>query len=557
MNAYSIIHNFDQPAYQPDFRFVAQALGYKQQKLDVNRQKIQSLYDHFSALDVTKGIHQEYVDKRLREILDINKNYHSMDLSDDNFASVVAGNVTQIMDDIVIGAVTDKRVMDFENKQWEEARLKNDGSYSTANHAEAMMLSDRQGYLQDEELGRRYKGGAGFRPYADYNKKFMDNIGKIEERLEAEYITEGPMSGQFKSIITKEVIEPQKIREEMSRLFNQEDYRQMQTDGWHQFSQMGEENFAQMWNGKVDGIIDNYTRQKDYLQGLILGGKATASEKAEYQTTITTIDEEIQNQTKSRFENLKQNGVDINKVYGKYYQDNYLESIVRTYAKDHVIDIKLDATHAENVKLNQNISEFNQTMAFNREKFVADQLYKNDKLTVDMLSKGLTRDPKTGAIITATSSSTSLPFVIGNSTVKPEASVKVFDKILDEQFNAHKDITTTIQTAFGIEYNLRSETMKEIITGFTTGGNDAVKHNPDGTATVKVDGRTQVISKEDVVKLTDYSYKTAQENEAMQSYFQGVNSTVDYMNTTLGKMYTAGRYAKGADLEKEQILPNC
>jgi hypothetical protein len=569
MNAYSILHNFDQPVYTPDFQFVSMALGYKQQKLDVNRQKIQSLYDHFSNLDVSKDVHKEYIDGRLKQILDINRNYHSMDLSDDNFASVVAGNVTQLMDDIVKGAVMDTRIIRAEDKEWEDQRLnfdpkKGGGKYNDLNREYALAMSDRGAYQQDKELGRRYKGGAGFIEYVDYNKKFLDNIDGISKRLNATFITEGPNAGQFRTIDKYEVVDPNKLRSEIERLFDPRDRKQMQIDAWGQYKD-NPQGFARAWNSNVESTTNAIEKQIQVLEAGMSSNTLTKSEKEVAQQQLEVLKSRAAQTKEQRFENIIQQGVRPEDLYGQLYTENYIESIVQTYAKQNLVDRKLDAAWAENVKLNQRIYEFNMDMNYKKEKDLGDRLLKLDELNMKAAKEGLVRDPQTGQWVKAGGAfGANVPGVfqgvydLATSIQEAEGNQDPFDNLLNESKQALTTITGTVQSVFGINYNLRSASMKELVQGLTSGGNEAVKFNPDGTATITIDKRTKTVSAEELKVLTENAFKTTFESQPLKEFYTGVSSTVDYINESLGQMFSTGRYAPGGDLDRkgETPIPN-
>lgn len=189
MNSRSILHNYDNAQlYTPDFQFIQQALAFKQNKIDVNKQKIYNLYDQMAMLKVDKDVDQEYINRRLEQAKALTNRYASGDLSDDNFASSIMANIGQIVDGKVKNAVLSTRLREAEDKVWKDVQEKSPDKYSANNQRYAIAKSDRAAYLASQEAGALYKGGAGFIEYRDLGKKLMDNIDKIQSRAKLKWI---------------------------------------------------------------------------------------------------------------------------------------------------------------------------------------------------------------------------------------------------------------------------------------------------------------------------------------------------------------------------------
>jgi len=557
MNAYSILHNFDQPVYTPDFQFVSMALGYKQQKLDVNRQKIQSLYDHFSNLDVSKDVHKEYIDGRLKQILDINRNYHSMDLSDDNFASVVAGNVTQLMDDIVKGAVMDTRMIRAEDEEWEKARQKGDGKYNETNHQYALTMSDRGAYQQDQELGRRYKGGARFIEYTDYNKKYLDNIDKVLKRLNLTEITTGEYIGHFRNQVTHEIISPDRLREEVMRMFDERDYRQMDIDGWGRFSKMGEDNFRGVWNNRVEQVINSYQGQAEAYRAQLSRGSLTAEQRTQLQDYINQLEKQADTYKEQKFENLKEKGVDVNKLYGELYKENYIESIVRTHAKDEITKIELDATYAKNVEFNQKLREWQTSVNFK----TAEELRAARRLQLDEAKAGFKYNRETGQYEPVRGLSTGNNLIDGllmfpNETDYTKEKVNLVKDMFDEANIAQTEINNLFRETTNAQYNLSSNDVADLISQYNAGN---IKQEGGKNIITFGGGKTMKLTDQQVVQLDHAISRTIHTAPNIVEYFDQIQNVITNVNADLGRLVTAGNIgAEGDGWNKKWtgILPN-
>jgi hypothetical protein len=522
MNAYSIVHNYGEPTYSPDFNLISTALNFKQQKLDVNRQKLQSIYDQFSSLDVYREDHKEYVNSRLKQVLDINKSYHNMDLSDSNFASVVAGNVMQVADDVVKGAIADTRIIRKEDAEWEKHRVAADGKYNERNHQYALEMSDRRAYRGAEELGRRYKGGADFIAYTDYNKKYNDNIDKVLARLKVEQIETGPNVGAFRNIITREIVTADKIREEMSRVFDENDKRQMKIDGWAQYSRLPEGQFQQMWNDGVNSKTEQLQEAVETMQARIARGGLTKDEKQQAESIITTFQDNIQSIKESRFENLVEKGFQPVDLYGQLYTSNYIDSIANTNARNIVKSIDLDKAHAESVKFNQANKQFEMNYAL-----------KEKQLELSGLKEGFKYDPKLGWIPIEVAQGAETTTQLEASPNKDLTEENVLENIVNQRQEGFKKVNDIIKSNWGKAGNLSSNQRAEVIGQIT---NNTASQNQDGTFTIKVSGNNVVVTEDEYKQLVQASYNATNENPVVATLHNNYKSIIEDTYKDMGKL---------------------
>jgi hypothetical protein len=534
MNAYSIVHNYGEPTYSPDFNLISTALNFKQQKLDVNRQKLQSIYDQFSSLDVYREDHKEYVNSRLKQVLDINKSYHNMDLSDSNFASVVAGNVMQVADDVVKGAIADTRIIRKEDAEWEKHRVAADGKYNERNHQYALEMSDRQAYRGAEELGRRYKGGADFIAYTDYNKKYLDNIDKIEKRLKEKFIQEGQAAGQFRTIEEWEVIAPEKIRSEMERLFDENDKRQMNIDGWATYSKSPDEVFQREWNGKVDSQISLFETDIKKTEALLVKGGLTESERIAAQDRVKLLDKTKQTLQEQRFENLLEKGVPKESLYGKLFADNYIDGVVQTYAKANLVGKKVDEAWAEHVKFTQKQLEFQ----YEQNKDKEDRQY-------DAAKDGMWKNPQTGKwekdpLIEAKKNA---PTVVGDMPsqdgYEPNAGIT---SIFKERYNAIQGIDNVLLETGSFASNLTPKQRQELIQVFNNLDGKTFTPDAEGNVTVNFAGKKVKLTPDQVSRINENIAVATKESVHLKQYYQNIKGVIDTtIDEDLGPRFTRGQ----------------
>lgn len=395
MNAYSIIHNYDQPVYTSDFNLVQTALGMKQQRLDTNRAKIQSVYDQYASLQVRNEFYQNYIGDHLQQVLDINKQYHNLDLSDSNFASAIAGNVSQILDDQVMGAIMDTKRMDAEDKEWEEKRLKGDGSYNRVNHEYALAMSDRQRYLQTADFDNRYQGGASFIEYTDYSKKWNEVAKDIEKRLGAKYFEQGPNAGVFRYIDSGTEVKAEDLRSELQRVFSSKDLMQMQIDGWDNYRNLPTENFKQEWDSYHSSKVDVIDYQRSALESYRNSGKLTQTEIDQIDAQLNSYDS-ARASLEGRMFSKGFQAENLPGLYGHLFTEKYMDGIVSTYAGRKLESREIDKAHMEGIKFNFDVRKHNESMRLAQDKFLDESNYRKAKLLLEGQKEGLRFNEKTG-----------------------------------------------------------------------------------------------------------------------------------------------------------------
>lgn len=566
MNAYSIVHNFDQPVYTPDFDLVTTALNFKQTKLNHNREKLSNMYEQFAALQVRNGYYQEYIEDRLKKVLDINRNYHNMDLSDDNFAAVVSGNVSQILDEHVKGAIADTRRMDAEDKEWEEKRVKADGKYSSINHEYAIAMSDRNRYLSTREKGNRYQGGAQFIEYSDYSEKWSKTVKDLKDRLGWTYFETSPGVGGFMYQDKKQVVKPEDVRAEMMRVFNANDLRQMQIDGWAQYKDMEPQRFGQIWNSKIDNEVSMYDQAIKNLQAEVNSGKLTESQKQERENLIQQLNGRISETKQNSFENLYDpNNPDPRKLaslQGSFYQQQYMQSIVDSYSGVNHLERKLDAVSAEYMKYKQRENHFQKRLDFDTLKFSSQNTLDWAKTKITAYSKGLEWDKDTqewvpiGQNITGP---TDPRATFTRDNVEAVDGITLVGEYYDKKFQA----SNTIRSMFNYDTKdgkkagwLNPSQLTEVIQGITKG--DLAETVAQGGLYKTKDGRTLDFSKltaekrKDLLTQATIAYSS---DPKIEAYEKELGKTVKDGITEFSKLVAPGGDLYNKSNTLEQTLP--
>lgn len=355
-NPYSILHNYDQPVYSPDFNFINAALSFKQNNLNANRAKLQNLYDQFASLKVAKDVDQKYIENRLEEVRNITNQYASMDLSDPNFASSLMMNMGQVVDDNVKTAVFSTRRIQAEDAEWADKKKNKPELYSSLNHSYAVnVLSDRQRYLTTQEVGDSYKGGADFVEYRDLSKKFMDNLPKIQDALKATWIQTGPQEGYFKSLSKMEAVDRNTMESVLENILDEKDLQQIRANAWGQFGSMSEEALRENFNNFYHVKTTDLDTQIENLK--VLQKTETGDKLVEVNNSLANLEAARQKKVGSNpsyDEVVAKSGKAA--AYTTLYRDNYFDGYLDAYSyAPREIDRSIDEVSKANIEFEEKV----------------------------------------------------------------------------------------------------------------------------------------------------------------------------------------------------------
>lgn len=292
-NAFSYLHNYDQSLYNPDFNLIGKAMAYKQNKLDMNRAKLENLYDQYSALDVLKGVDQEYVDKKLKKIKNIADRYSNGDLSNDYLTRSIAENIDQVVDQNVINAVQSTALYRADQQEWQELKKNNPEKYSDRNYRYAQQAA--MPWLQSDEVGAVYKGGAGVIEYVDINKEFTELGQKLAKQFKWEYKELSPGRGFFRDVVTKKVVDSGKVRQAMDGYWNEKMSRQATINGWDMYNGMSNDQLKSVYTSYVDGKASGIQSKINSYQNFLSRGDITQSQRQNTQELLKKSAAELEN----------------------------------------------------------------------------------------------------------------------------------------------------------------------------------------------------------------------------------------------------------------------
>lgn len=335
-NAYSILHNYDQPVYEPNLDLVTKVLSYKQQKLDTGRQKLQSLYDEFSMLDIYKDSDREYAEERLNQVKSMVDRYASGDLSSDALVRDIASNMDNFVDDNVINAVVSTKSFKSDLSTWNKVREEEPERFGEQNYNYA--LTRAQNYLANDKIGQKYNGEASFIEYVDVDKRLLEEMPKAMKALKEEFVELTPGSGIFYDKVTMERVPRNRMERVMKLSIGQDGYRQLGINAWSESQSYGEGQIRESYNSFYSSQLSQLNNDIQNTKNLI--SKKTGQDRE-------ALKESLRNKESQR--SIIQNRIDsssqMDKVsmYQDLYTKRYEDDVLSAYSYDsRVIKRELD-----------------------------------------------------------------------------------------------------------------------------------------------------------------------------------------------------------------------
>lgn len=356
-NPYSILHNYDQPVHTPDFNFIQTGLAYKQGHLNENRQKLQSAVDKFAILDVYRDVDKGYVEERLEAVMQVANKYANGDVSSDAFTNSILKNINQVVDPRVKNAVLSTRKFRNEQAQWEKLKEKEPDAYNDNNYAYSLQASES--WRKGQEPGEIYSGGGGVRKYVDYNKTIRENIPKIQEMLEAEWIEDAGVGvgGYFREISTKRAVDRGKMENALNTFLGGKEMDQMRIDAWAKYSRMDDESLERQYNGYFSPQLEASQENVEKYTKLI-EQEQNPTKKAEYQRLLDLEEKNVNSISTNSFDNVVEKvgkEAAYTTLFSRQYKDSYLDAY--SYAP---LEIKREVNQldVENRNLEMKLREY-------------------------------------------------------------------------------------------------------------------------------------------------------------------------------------------------------
>ena len=369
-NAYSILHNYDQPVYQPNLDLVTKVLSHKQQKLDTGRQKLQSLYDEFSMLDIYKDSDREYAEERLNQVKSMVDKYASGDLSSDALVRDISSNMDNFVDDNVINAVVSTKSFKSDLSKWSQVQEDDPDRFGEQNYRYAMNRA--QNYLANDKVGQKYNGEASFIEHVDLHKMFSEKAPEIAKNLGYEYVDLGQGRMGFRTLDTYEVVDRNQMNSILEGMLGDKEMKQMHINAWDQVQRIGDEGVREMFTRSKESQINSLNFKKESYQNVLDNNPGTEFAKGAAEA-ISNINEEINRVNNQDFGKLTES-VGILGIATSLYKEDFKRSYLDGYSyAPRLVDSK---AYDLDVKVNNNLIQ--------QEKLSLARMAKADKLKDDI-----------------------------------------------------------------------------------------------------------------------------------------------------------------------------
>lgn len=489
MNPYSILHDYDQEKYTPDFGFIQTGLAYKQGKYNQNKQLIESKLNEYKMLQVYRDVDKEYVGERLDSILKIADQHLSGDLSSDAYTDSITRHLGQLMDPTVKNAVSSTKIFEAENTRWDDLKEKSPEKYSDLNRSYALRASEA--WRNGQVAGERYNGGGDVIEFTDVNKTFTEAIPKMQEMLKAEWVQDGPGNGYFRSLSTYEAVPRQSMEQALDTLIGQKERNQLRINAWGTYSQVDDANLREDYNNYFSPQLENSQSKVDQYNKMI----SSETDETKKQDLINVRDRE-----QKIVDDLNSNSYDdVVGSYGKeaaystLYMSKFKDGYLNAYSyepreiKREVNQLDVETRNLETKLRDQNLAERKfeldvSNSEFDKEKFFIEQSTKQ-----------------------STTGSANTPLIGPSSVLGPEQgySPEADSHIKAQQAletQATKDMKSVLGSQFG---NLNGSQLKQL-------GGQLKNIAGKNSITVTIDGETKKIDLTDdknlqaVIDFKDY-----------------------------------------------------
>lgn len=178
-NAYSVIRARQGWIDPTDQDFTLKALMFKQQKYDAGQAKVQSVLDKYESLQLARGVDREYLNSRMREVVDSVNTLGPQDLSSNTITSSITNHIGQVLDNNVMTAVQETAKIRAYQSEVAQVKEKHPELYNPLN--EAYGISPAQDYLNSTELGAKIQGSLTYTPFKDVQGEMGKYLLEIQK----------------------------------------------------------------------------------------------------------------------------------------------------------------------------------------------------------------------------------------------------------------------------------------------------------------------------------------------------------------------------------------
>lgn len=270
MNRYSKERQYTTPRSPYDMDFIAQAMAYKQSKMDANRAMIQQNIDNIVGLDIDKPEAREYLNKRVEQLLANVNQYGAVDLSSDGIARNIASYVSSAIDDTIINAYAGTMEGRKMEKYYDDLMINDPNKYNERNKAFAM--APYYQWLQDGQAGSRL-APLQVSNYVDYREEAENVLKQVREAQKSGQEIQYPDPNNPGYMITEKIdqMTEDQVQQIAYNMMSEGAKKQMYIDGWY-MSQTQPELFTNdALSGYVNTFNQSFDRKRDAIRAEMAG----------------------------------------------------------------------------------------------------------------------------------------------------------------------------------------------------------------------------------------------------------------------------------------------
>jgi hypothetical protein len=242
----------------------------KQQQYDQGLQRIQSEIDRVAGLDIVRDVDRQYLQSKLNDLGSKLRTVAAGDFSNFQLVNSVAGMAGKVAKDNNIISAVQSTAKYRKGIQDMDTAIK-DGKSSASN--EWLFGYDANEWLNSSDLNKQFNSR--FYQYSNYKKNAVEAIKGLTK---SKTLTEDAFSIDEKgnmviadAITRMELsgIPPEQIQQALMATLSPDDFRQMQTDGRYNYSNVSNEEFVNSINGTYQTNLNKFEEKKKFLEASV------------------------------------------------------------------------------------------------------------------------------------------------------------------------------------------------------------------------------------------------------------------------------------------------
>lgn len=306
---------------------------YKQQKYDEGIQRIQTQIDTVAGMDIIRDIDKKYLQSKMNSLGNNLKTVAAGDFSNYQLVNSVGGMVNQIgKDENVQNAVYS--TMKYRKGAADMAAANKEGKGSPSNDWDFNTKANN--WLNNSDINASFSEN--YNPYTDYKKNALEVIKGLTKD---ETITDNAFSTDSKGnlVITDALvrqkltgISPEKIQQALMAGLTPADFKQMQTDGRYNYSNVDNQTFANQIQQSHAENVKFYTEQRAILDNAKMSTTSNP-ERAKLDSQIASLDKTLAN-INSEYGNTMQRFAmgDYESAKAQLHTSNFLNGFSKAFS---------------------------------------------------------------------------------------------------------------------------------------------------------------------------------------------------------------------------------